>query len=185
METRKVKGTMLIDLVRMIRANKGLDWDKYLKPEDWDIIKERILASRWYPLNLYQRCGFAAFQLLAQGNLELVRLRGRVRGQELFESVYKWLASGRTPAEALRQFAVIYNQFFDFSSVTFEDVGQGHAKISFDYDANDSTVEPYCYQLMGELDALIELAGGKDAKIELISKRWEGAPVTVFDVRWK
>jgi hypothetical protein len=185
MEPKKVKGTMLIDLVRMIRGNKELDWNKYLKPEDWNVINERILPSAWYPLEVYQRCGRATFQLLAQGNLELVRLRGRVRGKELFESVYKWITADRTPKEALEQFIRIYGQFFNFSTITFEEVAKGHSKILFDYDVADRTVELYCYQLMGELDALIEIVGGKNARIKLIAKRWEGAPVTIFDVSWK
>ena len=38
MSDEKVKGIMLVDQVRMIRGNKDKDWNKYLKPEDWNII---------------------------------------------------------------------------------------------------------------------------------------------------
>jgi hypothetical protein len=185
MEPRKVKGTMLIDQVRMIRGNKELSWDKYLKPEDWDIIKERIIPSGWYSLELYHRCGLAVFNLLAQSNLELVRSRGRVRGQELFKSVYKWITVNRTPVETLRQFTRVYRQFFNFNAMTLEEVDDGHAKILFEHDTDDPAIEAHCYHLIGQLDALIEIVGGKDAKIELIAKRWKGAPVTIFDVKWK
>jgi hypothetical protein len=45
MSDEKVKGTMMIDQVRMIRGNKDKDWNKYLKPEDWNIINTKILPS--------------------------------------------------------------------------------------------------------------------------------------------
>ena len=45
MSDEKVKGTMMIDQVRMIRGNKDKDWNKYLKPEDWNKINTKILPS--------------------------------------------------------------------------------------------------------------------------------------------
>jgi hypothetical protein len=183
---RKVKGTMLVDLVRMIRANKDKDWGKHLTPEDWNIINKRILPSEWYPLEIFQRCGMATFQLLAQGNLDLVRLRGRIRGKELFENVYKSLIISQDPAASLSRFVTVYGQLFNFSSLRFENLGKGHAKIHHDYDAsrNPGTM-PYCHQLMGILDVLVEIAGGKNVKIELDAKQWEGATKTIFDITWE
>jgi len=46
MSDEKVKGTMMIDQVRMIRGNKDKDWNKYLKPEDWNIIN-----TKFFPLH--------------------------------------------------------------------------------------------------------------------------------------
>jgi hypothetical protein len=185
MVERKVKGTMLVDQVKMIRANKGLDWSKHLNPADWETINKRILPSEWYPLELYRRCGLATFNVLAQGNLDLVRLRGRFRGKELFENVYKSAIIDKDPAASLTRFVTMYAQLFNFSSLRFENVGKGHAKLFHDYDRRDATSTPYCYQLMGHLDVLIEMAGGKNAKIEFPAKQWEGAPLTIFDITWE
>ncbi len=49
MAERKVKGTMVVDQVKLIRGNKSMNWSKYLKPEDWEAINKRILPSEWYP----------------------------------------------------------------------------------------------------------------------------------------
>lgn len=91
MDQRHVKGTMLVDFVRMIRANKDRNWDAYLEEGDWET-------------------------------------------------------------------------------------------INHDYDREDEANTPYCYQLMGSIDALIELTGGTNPRIELTAKQWEGAPATVFDI---
>ena len=185
MNERKVKGTMLVDHVRMIRGNKERNWNQYLKPEDWAVIKTRILASEWYPLELYKRCGWAAFNELAGGSTDLTRLRGKIRGKELFEGVYKSLIGGNDPMMALQRFVGMYSQLFNFSTLTFENAGANHGRIHHDYDPGDPANVPYCYQLMGHLDVLIEMSGGENVVIELITKQWEGAPFTGFDIRWQ
>jgi hypothetical protein len=186
MADRKVKGTMLLNLVRMIRANKSQNWNKYLKPEDWEVINKRILPSEWYPLEVFQRCGVAIFQVLAQANLDIVRQSGRMQGKKLFENVYKSVVISQDPAATLSRFVTVYNQFFNFSTVRFENAGMSHVQIHHDYDTSQhpGTV-PYCYQLMGILDVLVEVAGGKNIKIELKAKQWEIAPTTIFDITWE
>jgi hypothetical protein len=64
-----------MDQVRLIRGNKDHEWDSYLKPEDWEIITQDILPSAWYPLETYQRCGWAVFNILGGGDPNLARLR--------------------------------------------------------------------------------------------------------------
>ncbi len=176
---------MLIDQVRMIRGNKGLNWDEFLKPEDWEVIMQRILPSNWYPLEVYQRCGWATFQVLAGGDVNISRLRGQIRGKELFEGAYRSVTVGKDPIRALERFAHQYGQLFNFSTLEFERVGEKHARIHHNYDPDDPANIPYCHQLMGHFDALVEITGGKNSNIELTTKQWAGAPATVFDITWE
>jgi hypothetical protein len=37
---------------------------------------------------------------------------------------------------------------------------------------------------MGHFDSLVEMAGGKDVKVQFKDKMWEGAGATVFDIQW-
>ncbi len=177
---------MLVDLVRLIRKNKDKDFSKYLKSEDWEIINKRILPSTWYPLDVFQRCGVAAFHVIAQANLDLVRFQGRILGKEMFERVYKSLISPQDPMTTLSRFVTVYGQFFNFSTVSFNQAGKNHAKIFHDYDTHQHPgTAPYCHELLGSLDVLVEMAGGKNVKIELTAKQWEGAPKTIFDITWE
>ena len=185
MADRKVKGTMMLDLVRMIRANKKMDWNKYLKPGDREFIDSMILQSKWYPMEIYQRFGWILFQTLAGGNLELVRLRGRERGRELFTDIYKSIIADHDPMKALNKLVTIYSSLFNFSSLTFENSGEKHAKVYHDYDPKDPANVPYCHQLMGHFDTLVELTGGRNARINLTARQWDGAPKTVFDITWQ
>jgi hypothetical protein len=185
MDEWKVKGTMLIDQVKMIRVAKSLDWSKYLEPEDWEVINSRILPSEWYPVELYKRIGWATFQVIAQGDLDLVRSRGRFRGKELFENVYKTVVIARDPTGSVERFVVLYSQFFTFKSLTFEGAGKDHCRVHHFYHWKDSMASLYCHILLGHFDVLIEMAGGKNVKLELATKQWEGTPHTTFDMTWK
>jgi hypothetical protein len=185
MSDQKVKGTMMVDQVRMIRGNKNMDWNKYLKPEDWNIINTTILPSAWYPLDTYKRCGRAVFQVLACGDTEIVRLRGRIRGKELFETTYKHVVSERNTMNALRSFVTIYGQLFNVCPLEFSKIDAKHATVSHNYDHSDPGNLPFCYQLMGYLDTLVEMTGGKSIKMEMKEKLWEGASATVFDMQWE
>lgn len=185
MPDRKVKGTMLIDQVKMIRGNKDRDWSKLVKPEDWALINGRILDFAWYPLELYQRWGWATFQVLAGGSTDLARMRGKLRGQELFRNVYSNLLHGQDPMRALDRFVNIYGLLFNFSSLRFEKVAAKEARVYHDYDPNDPTNVPYCYQLMGHIDALVEMSGGRNGGVELVAAQWSGAPETVFRIMWE
>jgi uncharacterized protein (TIGR02265 family) len=181
----KVKGTMFVDQVKMIRANKTLDWSKYLDSADWEIINKRILPSEWYPLDIYVKCAMAVFHVLGQENLDLVRFRGRMRGKELFETVYKALVIPNDPMASLSRFVVAYSQLFNFSSLKLEPAGKNHAKLHHDNKYTMHVNKPYCFQLMGHLDVLVEIAGGKNIKIKLTATQWEGAPQTIFDITWE
>jgi hypothetical protein len=184
-EERKVKGTMLIDQVRIIRANMDKDWNKYLKSEDWEIIKQTVLPSTWYPLETYRRCGWAVFNIIAGGDPNLARLRGKIRGEELFGDIYKNVVIKDDPMSTLRSFVQIYRTLFNFSTVTFEKAGKKRAMVKHDYDPNDPSNVPYCNMLLGHLEALVEMTGGENVKIEFASKQWEGDPVTNFDIKWE
>ena len=176
---------MLLDYVRTIRKNKDKNWDQYLTPEDWKIVNSKILESSWYPFEVYDRCGFAVFEIIAGGDNRVPHARGQVRGRELFEGVYKAVVVDSDPMKAIHRFVNTYDLFFNFSPLTIEDVGGNHVRIchEFERESPERTI-PYCHQLMGILETLVEMVGGKDAKIEL-TKQSENSPTTVFDITWK
>ena len=86
---KKVKGSLLAIQARFIRANKDRDWDKYLKPEDWEIINASVLPSLWHPLETFQRGGVAIFEIIAGGDLEVIRSMGKFSVDQLAKDIYK------------------------------------------------------------------------------------------------
>ena len=74
----KVKGTLIIDYVRIIRANRERSWDRWLAKEDWEIIDGQVLPSNWYPYESFRRIGFAVFKEIANSDLNVAQQFGRL-----------------------------------------------------------------------------------------------------------
>jgi len=186
MDEEKVKGTMLLDFVKMIRANKNLDWDKYLKAEDWEVINSLVLPAKWYPVDVYKRCSYAAFVLLAGSNHEAARANGQSMGRRLFENTYKSIVQSGDPGRALKQYVLVHSSFFNVGMLKFEMVGSGKAKIHLNYNNfHDNSNAAFCSQMHGLLESLVQAAGGKNQHVAISAKQWEGAPATVFEITWK
>ncbi len=184
MSEKKVKGSLLMDYVRMIRANKDREWDKYLKDEDWEIINSRVLPSVWYPLETFTRAGLATFHVLADGDLKKVHAWGRISMEQLVKGIYKSVISESDPMKALERFMLLRQQFFNFSVMEFEKQGDKHAKVWVDYPPEEEGGEPYAAQLEGGFERIVELTGGSNVKIEFHPGEYEGKRGIEFDVSW-
>lgn len=184
LERRMVKGTMLIDYARMIRANKDLEWNKYLESEDWEIVNKTLLSSSWYPFNFFNRCANASFQILGKGKLELARSDGRRLAKRLFETTYKFVVNSKDPARALKQFVVTYGNMFNFSVLKYENVGPCHVKIHFNHDGLKKDTLPYMHQLIGMLETLVQMTDGRNVKVSITDKIVQGVLECVFDITW-
>jgi uncharacterized protein (TIGR02265 family) len=184
MEEKKAKGTMILDFVKMVRTHKDLDWNKHLLPEDWDIINSLVLPAKWYPLGFYQRCAMAAFLLMAKGDLEGARANGQLQARRLFESTYKSMVMTRDPMRALTQFVSTYGSLFNYSMLKLEKAGPQRAVAFHDYDDTGKSNAPFCSQMQGMFETLIQMTGGKNGKVVITTKQWEGAPITTFEITW-
>lgn len=185
MSEKKVKGSLLVDYVRMIRANKDREWDKYLTEEDWKIINSRILPSAWYPLETFQRAGMATFHELAGGNLSAVRAWGKISMEQLLKNIYKSVIADNNPMKALERYILLRRQFFNFSEQEFEKVGEKHARVFLDYGPDREGGEPYAAQFEGGLEKIVEMTHGSTPKIESSRKEHKGFNGIVFDITWE
>jgi len=185
MSEKQVKGSIMLDYVRMIRANRDKDWQKYLEPEDWEIVNGRILPSVWYPFDTFQRCGLAAFHLIANGNVDLVQAWGRISMEQLVKGIYKSMIADPVPSKALDRFILMRRQFFNFSVLELEQVSEKQAEIWLFRDPDDPGTEPYSAQLKGGFERLIELAGGHNPKITFFPTERDGKKCNEFDITWE
>jgi uncharacterized protein (TIGR02265 family) len=184
MEDRKVKGTLVLYFVKTVRKIKEVDWNKYLKPEDWEIINGFILPAKWYPFDFYKRCSMAAFHLLSKGDLEGARTNGQMLAKYLFSTTYRSFSTLNDPMRALNQFVQMYGSLFNFSSLRIEKVDPKKAIIFHLYDTDDKDNIPYSKQLQGMYEVMTQMTGGKNIRVEITAKQWEGAPETKWEISW-
>jgi len=192
----QVKGSLLVDYARLIRANKEIDWGQWLGPEEMEIINNEVMTSSWYSYRVFRTLAWACFQGVAGGDLELTTTFGRFILQNLM-TVYPKVRVPDNPMASINNFARFWQNFFQGdgmeSLITESGENQITYKISAPVDEKDmdavnaftgnflESVAAFSYQLGGMLMELVEQAGGRSPRFEVVS---EGL-TQYITVQWK
>ena len=178
----KVKGTMLIGLVKTIRADRSGAYDAHLTDQDRALVERHILPSSWYPFDQFQRIFNAVMDVLAGSNTELVRTIGRSYGRDIIQGVYKNLVIAGDPMESLKKHQIAFKMFFDVGESVFEPVSDRSARMRI---RNfDPAFERWYYILLGWLEECLELSGATNVRGTFASRSWHGDPETVVELSW-
>ena len=183
-EKRMVKGTMLVDYIRLMRSRKDILWDKYLTEEDMELLKGRILPMGWYSFETFQRCGLAVLREIAGSDLNVVRQFGRLTMKNLIENTYPLIAKSKDVFETFHALQNIRSRFFNFAAPTFDKIGPKSLRVTFENAPDTEGLEAFCYQYIGGYDYLIERYGGKNIQITWEKRAWEGDNGVSFVLKW-
>ncbi len=178
-----VKGTILVDFVKTIKADKSGGYERFLTDDDREIVDSRILSSRWYPYDTFKRCFAAAVENLAGNNMDSVRQWGRLYGETIIKSVYKGLIREGEPLDALSKYRTHVRNLFDEGDIEVQKPSEGKAEMVF---TNfDPDFEPLYHIMRGWVERSLELCGAKNISSEFVQKSWEGDPQTVISLTWE
>lgn len=106
-----VKGTILLDLVKQVRAAKDSDWGDYLTPEDWEIINGEIMASAWYHDDFFYRVSLAVYKVIGESKMDACFAYGNLLAYNMAD-VYKNIIVQGDPATSIERFIVRRRSFF-------------------------------------------------------------------------
>lgn len=165
----QIKGTFMLDFIKLIRANKDKDWDKWLTPEDREIIESKVLPSNWYPFDSWQRIGNAVFNEMAGGNLDLIRAYGPTITKNLL-NVYSHVLVEGDPAASIEKFEGIRKTFLKGmeSNIIITERGTDMMKLEIlSIGQEDTFLEAFAHATMGGIEELVKLAGGKNIEITI------------------
>lgn len=175
---------LFLDYVRMVRSQKGVDWQQHLAPEDLPYLATVIDPGAWYPMATFERLGSAILRVVAKGELFPVRLWGRFSADQLRADQPKLVAPG-DPVETLNRFRVLRNTYFDFDALDVLMLHDGAAEIAIAYFMGMPAEEAAAFQTMGFFERQLELAGAKDVEARFRSRSWAGDDRTVLVLRWE
>jgi hypothetical protein len=181
---RRVKGSLFVDYVRMLRSYKTADWSRLLRPEDTSYLVRRIEPDDWYPMESFERMGLAILDEIAHGELETVRAFGRVSIEWLCQRYPKLLAKG-DPRDTLMRFHVLRRSFFEFAALEMPSVSDGEASVLVRYGMSARAEEAASWQTLGFFERLLEVAGGREVRAWFASRTWAGDPTTLIELRWE
>jgi len=183
-EGRYVKGSLIVDYVKMIRSNPKLAWAEQLTPQELEQVNQMILPGSWYPLEFFQRIGLATFKLIAKGNLQVIRLFGRASADRMNAENPGLISVGRA-RDTLRKYRLIQDRLYSFKPVQTDDLAPQHLLVHTYSLPNETEAKLIMEIVSGTMERLIELSGGRNIQIRLIEAAWEGAGQNTLEVTWE
>lgn len=181
---RQVRGILFLDYVRMLKAQKPVDWATRLPPEDVRYLSEHIDPNAWYPMATFERMGNQILATVAGGQLVAVHHWGRLSASVLRTALPMLLAPD-DPVESLRRFRVQRATYFDFEALEVPMLHEGEAQIVIHYYMGMPAEEAASVQTQGFFEGLLALAGAKDIRSTFREKSWAGAARTLLELRWR
>jgi hypothetical protein len=180
---RQVRGVLFVDYVRMLRAQKSVDWSPYLTPEDRTLLATQIDEAAWYPMATFERMGNAILGTVARGRLVPVEMWGRYSAAQL-HAKHPMLLAPNDPVETLNRFRVLRETFFDFPALEVLQLHDGSAEIVMGYHMGMPAEEAASHQTMGFFEGLLELAKAKQIRGTFRERSWAGDPRTRLELTW-
>jgi hypothetical protein len=182
----RVKGIFFTDLVKMARKFKELPWEKYLTPEDLQVIRGNILPSEWYPGDLYQRLGVAAFDLVGQSKPENAQILGRAFLDRMIEEggLQRFLLLG-DPERALLNLTTIRARQITLGEASQVKVADRRIRYSMQWNRGQVGMLPFVHNIAGVLGRLVERNGGKNAKITFDDQNLGQRDSIDYEISWE
>lgn len=182
---RKCKGSLVLDMVKLIRAFRSEPWESYLKPEDWEIVNGMVIPTSWYPIESYQRIGLAVYQLVAKGNADVIVSFGRAAMDELFKGPYRPFLDKNDPFAATQKFLELRKPIFNFSKMQMLKTGDKSLSVRLSELGNfDLGLDLFLLLSGAHFVRLIELNGGQNVQLHTRQEGDHRDPVLVFDLAW-
>jgi hypothetical protein len=179
----RVKGTLFVDYVRMLRAQKSTDWSQHLQPEDLGFLVQRIEPDAWYPMKTFERMGLAILAVLSP-DLETIRAWGRAQVDWLCR-IHADLVAHGDARDTLMRFRVLRASFFDYDALRVSELTDGDATLYVAYGMSARAEEAASWQTLGFFERLVEVAGGTQVKAWFASQSWMSSRETCIRISWE
>ena len=186
MEERQVKGIWFLDLAKVVRKMRDLPWERYLTGEDMEMINANILPAQWYPLELYDHLGSAAFDLVGEGKTENAQVFGRFMVDRILEDeAMKRLLLVGDPLEGIKRFNMFRTKVMNFGEQSTKQVGDKKVLLEIFWPPDQHGILAFVHDIAGRLGRLIELNGGKNVKITFSDQDLDNNNSLQYTIEWE
>ena len=180
----QVKGTILIDLVKQVRAEKDRNWEQYLTAEDMALVNGEVLTSSWYPEDFFYRLSMAVYKVIGQSSLDACFAYGQLTAHNMAE-IYKNLVAPGDPATTIERFVTRRQSFF---STEYQGAEENRVEKRADGITLHSVADPSIrgteieavinHSLLGILHEMAVIAGTPQVRSK-VTQNEEGHDLTV------
>jgi hypothetical protein len=185
-EEPQTRGVPILSFLGALRTLAGYDAVNrmmgLLPPELRDAIGHRKLVSKdWYPLSWYRVMHAAAQEATGRGR-ELAKLIGRETTRADFSGVNRVFLLVMSPQALIAKAPRVYEQYYTRGTVSTPTCRAGSALLvwrgcaGFDRNMWDD--------MLGSVEALLELAGGRDVHVEILAGGGDKDADTDMELTW-
>jgi hypothetical protein len=160
----RVKGTAVVDLVKSVKGSRSVNWERYLEPQDFEIVNSLVIASKWYPGDSFWRISWAVAKEIGRADLNAAFEFGRISAKSYLR-VYKRLVVPGDPVASLKNCVDCWQSFYDVEGADYRKMevepGAGDVSITaWDYPGMiiPEVRKPYFHGLAGYFQEMAEQA---------------------------
>jgi hypothetical protein len=183
-EQRSVKGGVIVDYLKIIRANPSLPWAEHLSAEDLAALDQMVLPASWYPIELFQRMGVAIFKLVSREKYSVVHAFAAALADRMAKE-NPGMLSAQSPRDTLKKFLAIQSRLYNFKMFESEDSGPRQMALQVNARREDVGKRLLVEICCATVKRLIELSGGKNIKVNTVEAMWEGGERNRVEVAWE
>jgi hypothetical protein len=178
----KVKGVLVIPLVKAIRADKSGKLRNHLTAVELTIIDSTFYPITWMDFETYQRVADVVARENAMNDEKTIQNWGYASATNTLKPYQGNFVIKGSLKKTIDEYLVMSKTFFDFGQFEATVIEKGHAQIRVHGFPDDFKV--FYHLIRGWFTKIFELAGANDVKSKYVSKTWEGAPDTIVEYRW-
>ncbi|HEX4459261.1 MAG TPA: hypothetical protein VIA18_14885 [Polyangia bacterium] len=176
----RVKGTMLVPLVKMLRANK-VAAAKLLPVPLQKYLEERVLPSSWYPSKDHVQLARVLVAIVPLGK-EPYHVMGRGAALHDLTGIYKARLHAGDPMRTLESTIGLWRTYCDSGEMQLTRKGERSADVTLSGYVDVS--REMCGIAGGYVAELATLGGAKNVVIRKLSCRLDGAPQCKWELTW-
>ncbi len=182
----RVKGSTLINRLQYLDV-KGTPEQKeqILKTLDAEFqrsIRVGLMPAVWYPLDYFVTLMVSMDKVMGRGDLNLIPEIGRFAGELACKGIYKIFFKIGSVEFILKRAPQFWQQLFDTGTLSI--TADGHGKATLRLEKFEGLPKVLCLSLQGWSQALLELAGAKNAKLDVVRWPKPGDPTFEMAGRW-
>ena len=181
----RIKGSTLVYRFHFLAERFGEAAPARLKAAlpaaDTALLESGILASEWYPFDLYNRVDAAICRLFADDDPLFCRKIGADSAHRAVAGVYRaWAKDG--PERLLRRLPALHAALYDAGGIDVTEAGPGRWLLRARFLPRSTRTN--CLVAMGFYGALLERAGARDVCVAEAACSGDGAVSCLFQVAW-
>lgn len=185
MKERLVRGTNLVDIVRLIRAHRHDRPLPEFGPWEQDLLRKRVSTSTWYSLQVYESLLQVVHRYVYDGSEAAAQNMGRVSARERLAKHPERLLVPADPLASLSKLPALWRESFNFGDVSVTPlVGAERHGARIQISGYPDMSACLGHTILGWVLEVVERAGGNAPTVRLEERPWMHNNVLTFVVEW-